>query len=124
TITVLQPTNPTANNFAAPAMPAANGTITNISAAGQYAGFTRTSPLSIVSQPPAGEGTVTVLNATTFQYTSSGFSGPTSFTYQVLGPTGSTALSPVRTVTLNPTDAPVVADSATTTPFNTFVDVD
>lgn len=121
TITVNQPANPTANDVTPAAIPSTNGAVSNISVAGQYSGFTAASPLDIVTQP--SQGTVTVLNATTFQYTANGVAGTTTFTYRVLGPTGSTAVSPTRTITLNPTDAPLAGDTTATTAFNTFVDV-
>ena len=89
-----------------------------------FAGFTAASPLNIVSQPPAGEGTVAITGPAQFTYTGSGFAGTTSFTYSILGPTGSGLSSITRTITLSPTAAPVPGAGTATTAFNTPVTVD
>jgi len=80
---------------------------------------------AIASQPPAGQGTVSLsgANNSVVTYTPDSpftFSGPTSFTYTRIGPGGT---STAATVTLNVTAAPLVTGTSVTTAFNTPIPV-
>jgi hypothetical protein len=124
TIPINLPPAPTAADLGPVTVPAVNGTATAIDVTGAIAGFRSPSPLSIVAQPPAGQGTVTVTGPAQFTYNASGFAGSTTFTYRVAGPTGTALASNTATVTINATAAPITTGTSVTTAFNTPIVVD
>lgn len=118
TIPVTAPPAPTGTNLGPVTVPAGSGTATALPVTGQ-SGYLSANPLTVVSQPPAGQGTVTVTGPAQFTYTASGYTGATSFTYTLTGPSG--AVSATYTYSLSPTAAPVVTATSATTAYNTAI---
>jgi CshA-type fibril repeat protein len=71
-----------------------------------------------VTQPPLGEGSVTVVAGQPLYTPPAGYVGTTTFTYTVTDPTGNTSTATV-TVTVAPQGAPVAVDDVGTTSVDT-----
>ncbi len=120
TIPVTAPPAPTSSNLGPVTVPAGAGVTTAIPVV--LSGYVSANPLTVVAQPPAGQGTVAVTGPSQFTYTASGYTGTTTFTFNATGPSG--AVSATYTVTLSPTAAPVVSATSRTTAYNTAIAID